>query len=657
MARLLASVLLLAVSAATVRTRVTPVEKVIELLKGLEKEIAEEGKAEAAAYDKYACFCKEQADEKLYQIEKSTKKIEALEAKIAELDADIAELNGEITTIGEKIADLEAEIKEAVEIREKEHAAYVVEEANVSAAIAAVDGAIEAMQAAKGDMEGNTNLEAALVQVRIATGVSLMEPGENFDYTYHSNDIIATLESLRKQFIERKNKIDKEEFDLNADFESRKLGLDNQKKFAEEEKTAKEMQEAEKSERKAAKEKDANQETSDKAADQSFLDVLTAECETKANLWDQRSKTRAAELTALGEALEALETGVKPNWGANKKLSFLQLRGSHESRTAGAEVTRRAIALLQDKAAKLGSSPLSLLVLKAKVSEDHFVKVRGLIKDLIARLKQQAEDEAEQKSFCDKSMKAAIDKRDSNQEKLEDRTAQISATSAEKAQLEKDIASLSEAIAANAKALAEATELRTSEKAENEKTISDATEGEAAVDDALKILNTFYDGQGALLQFVPKDSDRSGKTVGDLAPDVFDSEYNGKQQQSKGVVGLLEVIKSDFARTIETTTSEEAAAQAQYEEFKKETEDDTAAKEKEVKTKTQEVKDAEAKLVQLRDEKGEATAGLANANEELEKLHTMCVAGEETYEERVAKREKEIEALKEAQRILEEWQS
>merc|ERR1711957_770220 len=126
------------------------------------------------------------------------------------------------------------------------------------------------------------------------------------------------------------------------------------------------------------------------------------------------------------------------------------------------------------------------------VSEDHFVKVRGLIKDLIARLKKQAEEEAEQKSFCDKAMKEAIDKRDSNTEKLEDTTAQISAKEAEKAQLEQDIADLSAAIAANAKALAEATELRDAEKKENTKTIEDATEGEEAVDMALKILNTFY---------------------------------------------------------------------------------------------------------------------------------------------------------------------
>merc|ERR1712224_369246 len=70
----------------------SPVGKVITLLERLRKEIQKEGTEEAKDYDKFACFCKEQADEKLYAITKSKEKIKMLEAQIKELDAQIKEL-------------------------------------------------------------------------------------------------------------------------------------------------------------------------------------------------------------------------------------------------------------------------------------------------------------------------------------------------------------------------------------------------------------------------------------------------------------------------------------------------------------------------------------------------------------------------------------
>merc|ERR1712154_248664 len=62
----------------------------------------------------------------------------------------------------------------------------------------------------------------------------------------------------------------------------------------------------------------------DKEADESFMRVLQKKCEDTAIEWDKRSVTRSSELTSIAKALEALETGVVPNWGANKKLVGLQ---------------------------------------------------------------------------------------------------------------------------------------------------------------------------------------------------------------------------------------------------------------------------------------------------------------------------------------------
>merc|ERR1719161_1301720 len=87
---------------------ITPVQSVINLLEKLEKQTMEEGKAEADGYDKFACFCKEQADEKLYSITKANQKIELLTAESKALQGDITGLNQEIADLNPQIADMQS---------------------------------------------------------------------------------------------------------------------------------------------------------------------------------------------------------------------------------------------------------------------------------------------------------------------------------------------------------------------------------------------------------------------------------------------------------------------------------------------------------------------------------------------------------------------
>merc|ERR1719510_2434276 len=210
------------------------------------------------------------------------------------------------------------------------------------------------------------------------------------------------------------------------------------------------------------------------------MKVLQDKCEDTAIEWDQRSVTRASELTAIAKALEALETGVVPNWGANKKLvglqrkqmvevraipsSFFQLRGTSSSREE--HVREQVLQALQDD---MHHSPLlTALSLKVRVAEDHFVKVRSIIKDLLDKLAAQAKAEKTQKGFCDEQMKETISKRDKNAAKLEGIEASITEKTAEKKELKMNIAELAEEIAKLMKALSEATELRVDEKEDND---------------------------------------------------------------------------------------------------------------------------------------------------------------------------------------------
>jgi len=293
-----------------------------------------------------------------------------------------------------------------------------------------------------------------------------------------------------------------------------------------------------------------------------------------------------------------------------------------------------------------------------RVAEDHFVKVRSIIKDLLDKLAAQAAAEKTQKSFCDEQMKATISTRDEKAAELEGLEASITEKTAEKKQLKMEIAELADEIAKLMKALSEATELRVDEKEDNDQTVKEAVAGKEAVEFALKVLKDFYDN--AFVQtskYVPPDSDRSGKTVGDLAPEIFDSGYHGRQDSSGGILGLLEVILSDFDRTDTTVTDQEKTAVENFEEYEKATEEDIDAKKKDKEKKEATVVSLTDELTDLEDDKKTASEALATAKETLSTLSKQCVEGEETYEERVAARQKEIEALKKAQQILEDWKS
>jgi len=127
----------------------TPIARVISLLGKLQAQVEKEGKKEAAEYDKYACYCKDQADDTLYAIEKSKDKIEVLAADIEKLDGEIKDLDADIKDLTQTIKDKNADIKTAVEKRGKENKAYVKEATEMAEAIEAIEGAIKELRARK----------------------------------------------------------------------------------------------------------------------------------------------------------------------------------------------------------------------------------------------------------------------------------------------------------------------------------------------------------------------------------------------------------------------------------------------------------------------------------------------------------------------------
>jgi hypothetical protein len=362
----------------------------------------------------------------------------------------------------------------------------------------------------------------------------------------------------------------------------------------------------------------------------------------------QVAQSMVSELSATeeGDEEEAADD-------AEANLMFLQ-RSSLRASVRG-PLVKKVMNALRTSTKQLKSDSLAALMIRMK--EDHFVKVRGMIKDLVDKLKADAAAEQDQKAWCDSEMEKATASRDENQGGRENDLANKAKAEATIAKLEEEIAGLLAEIADLKKALNEATELRTKDKAENTKTKADATAGLAGVTQAMKILHEFYDN--AFVQtgvsYKPPKSDASGNTVGDLAPPSFEGDFHGNQDAAVGIIGQLDVIKSDFEANIEATDTAESDAESAFQAFKTESETDISDKEASVASKEGEVKSTTGDLSDYKEDLMEHSTLKADALAELAKLKPACVDTGSDYAEKVARREQEIEALKNAYAIFDEF--
>merc|ERR1719401_194119 len=125
-----------------------------------------------------------------------------------------------------------------------------------------------------------------------------------------------------------------------------------------------------------------------------------------------------------------------------------------------------------------------------------------------------------------------------------------------------------------------------------------------------------------------------------------------QQAGSGGIMGMLEVILSDFARLETETTETENTAAAAYEKFMDESNEDVAVKETEIEHKSNK-KDTCADTIRDLKKNLELTqTELDKALEYYDKLKSECVDTQLSYEDRVRMREEEIQSLQEALKVL-----
>jgi len=119
-----------------------------------------------------------------------------------------------------------------------------------------------------------------------------------------------------------------------------------------------------------------------------------------------------------------------------------------------------------------------------------------------------------------------------------------------------------------------------------------------------------------------------------------------------GIVAILEIAMQDFTELEEETTLEETKAEQMFKDLTLETQVRTAQFKKDVEYKTREKVKFDGDQARAQADLKSYQKELSAVEEYLKQLKAQCIAKADPYEERKARREKELKGLEEALQML-----
>merc|ERR1719230_2268014 len=668
--------------AVSFKSKEHPISGVIGLLEDLLVQAKEEGEADASTYQKFTYWCSNAQKDITASMDSYKETLATTNDNIKADKSDIMALEFAIRKLTKEITRREASNARALEKRQEDEAEYDEDQTDYADTIKAFKTAIKAMeltqkndfmQMSKGAqaqkvLVAKRAVKKAMILAESRATVEQFKVFKSFIQTgaapktqgvdKHGSVVVDLLKSLMADFEKQKVESTKEETEDKNQYNLAKQAQDYAIKEANSNKDAKSTDLSDKKSSLADNEATRDDEEGALASDTAQLNSVKADCTTKANEWDVRSKTRMGEIEAMSMAVKILAkvTNVRnPDTHEvpkkvylQKDVSFLQIN----------DPKAKAMNLLKEVAVRTHSKALQKLATEISTFEGPFDKIKAMIQKMVFRLMAEQKDEDDHKNWCDMELEKSNTSKDDKDNKTELLNAKIATAEAEVADLTKGIAEDDESASDITKYMEEEKELRKENKDEYAATIKDAQDAQQAVADATAVLKTFYKESGQIAK-EPYEFVQTEKKEIDLPenPSTWDASYTGvadPNAEGSGVLAILGECGQNFA-------SMEADAASQEESDEKAFQDDMTASsmEKAEKEKSSEMKGSRKtalmqKLEGMTENKAHLTKELEAVNTYLKDLEPACVSGDSSYAERKAARSDEITALRKAQTILEE---
>lgn len=652
-----------------------PLGRVIGLLDDLAAKVTADGEAEQKQFQEFSAWCKDASANTRNDIKTLTSQKLKGEATIADTTAQAESDSSKIEDLASALAASDAELKEATAVRNKEAATNAASEKELVEVVDTLDRAITILSremqknpaafnqvAAAANSGALVDALSAVADAAAFNGIDrqtllgLAQVSQNSEsddsetgapdasvYKSHSTNIFDLLEDLKEKAEGELSDLRKAEATAKHNYNMLAQSIKDQMSADEADKKEREASKLSAMETKANAEAELSNTEHSLATANNSLETANSNCMTVAADHEATVAARSAELKVIAQATQILKDTTAGAVG--QSYSLLQI--SSKADLAGAEI----VAMIKKLAEKQHSSALAQLssrisaTIKFSHGDDPFVKVRGLIQDMIAKLESEAKNDATEKAYCDEETAKTKSKNADLTSRIDKLTSKIDMASAKSTNLKAEVKELQNELAKLAKTQAEMNELRGNENSDYKKAKADLELGLSGVRAALSKLREYYGG-AAFIQ---------DKPMAELMQQPAVPEAHSKASGAgQSIIGILEVVESDFAKDLTAEETEEADAASAHEKMTQENEVTKTTKNQDVAYKTKGSKGLDKAIAEYSSDRDTQGSEREAVLEYLGQLNNRCIAKPETYEERKARRAAEINGLKEALNILEE---
>lgn len=648
------------VAAATVQTASaqSATQKVVELLQNMKATATSERNAEQLEAATFATRCGTTKDRLMGEIADLMDNIAEEDAAEGKAAASSADLQSEIEQLDYQLTMDKADVLGATKVRAAEKEDFQKTHMDYSESIDALNRAIAMVSSNSVSHKAVVALQTSFLQTssRTAKMVALAQflaeaaqPAQGAKSGYQSamGPIITMLEELESKFTAEMNDLNKAEMESQHAFEKLVDGLVRKQEMdaASKDRKAKKKGAAEAAGKAASAAKAEFQ--ADKRATTGSLNESKTSCAINIALYVDQDKLREEEQTALGEAISILSADnvsgasarhlglvTKEAAVSQAAVSFLQMHKRSSDPVHDAAIDKASYILAQ-----AGENEPILASLATRIRASPFTKVLRMVHQLVSKLQKEAVADAEKHGWCTARIGESKMDMEHKTEELDEVAANVEKLEAVQFEVSEKVATLGKEIAFLQQDRAAATETRAANKAENEHAIKEATEAQAAVANAIVVLQEFYSGAAA-----------AGASAAEAGSSVV-STYSGGQSEGSGVLDILQVIESDFARVEAERNEAEATQSSGYKKLMNSSEVDVEVKKTQKAHNEQVLADTKKELQAAIAEKAEVADQLKAATASLASYKLQCESTP-TFEEQQARKKSTIQSLKEALEVL-----